>query len=188
MATQSHRSNGPRGPYDSGTAGIQSTRVDCLGPRLRIRCRAVLLDPPECWGMGTRAYMTSSGTNNVRAGGSWIGILLLHLRRVAADRRPGAGGGLRCRFRRRARWLRHTLLLRRRSRSTVTCTIRNFPASNPLTTNISFFGNNRHVLAGHLRQRRVHGQHVVQPAIRRATSSGSPTARRARSSRAARTS
>ena len=31
MATQSLRSNGPGGPYDGGTAGIQSRR-DCLVP------------------------------------------------------------------------------------------------------------------------------------------------------------
>src|SRR5690349_3595685 len=59
MAAQSHRSNGPGGPYDGGTAGIQSRRGL---PR------------------GTRAEMSSSNTNNVRPNGSWIAILLDKLR------------------------------------------------------------------------------------------------------------
>src|SRR5689334_11201787 len=59
MAAQSHRSNGPGGPHDGGTAGIQSRRGL---PR------------------GTRAEMSSSNTNNVRPNGSWIAILLDKLR------------------------------------------------------------------------------------------------------------
>ena len=60
------------------------------------------------------------------------------------------------------------------------CTIRNFPASNPLTSNISFLRQQPHELAGHLRQRRAYGQHVLQLNLR-GTRSGSSTARPTRS-------
>ena len=69
MAAQSHRSNGLRGPYDGGTAGIQSTTwTDSVPPA------------DELLAMGTRAHMTSSSTTHVGAGYSRIAILLDKLR------------------------------------------------------------------------------------------------------------
>src|SRR5207247_5663080 len=99
------------------------------------------LPATNCLVMGTRAYMTSSGTIHV------VGLQVdrnpaFHLRTVAADRHPGAGGGrLRCRSRRRDR------------RQGQPCSSRGyrdrrqlhdpeFWGVQPLTSNISFLGNN----------------------------------------------
>src|SRR5216684_7297718 len=122
MAAQSHRSNGPGGPYDGGTAGIQSRRGL---PR------------------GTRAEMTSSKTNNARPRGSWIKILLFPLVVLLLSAVPAQA--------------QSTVNCPSQSGPVIdgfvnpvppvnvqidgNCTFRNFPASNPLTTNIQFFGN-----------------------------------------------
>src|SRR5438067_4558423 len=128
MAAQSHRSNGLRGPYDGGTAGIQFTAWTASVPS-------------ELLGKGTREYMTASGKNNVRVGYGWIKILLFALALsplatvpARADNCVADRGGVIDGF------------VNPISPSQINidgnCTIRNFPASNPLTSNISFFGNN----------------------------------------------
>src|SRR5712671_5941880 len=70
MATQSHRSNGPRGTLRRRDRRNPVHRVDCLGASRR-RTRLV---------MATGAYMISSSTIHVSAGYSWIAILLDKLR------------------------------------------------------------------------------------------------------------
>src|SRR5229473_2248561 len=70
MASQSHRSNGPRGTLRRRDRRNPVHRVDCLGASRR-RTRLV---------MATGAYMISSSTIHVSAGYSWIAILLDKLR------------------------------------------------------------------------------------------------------------
>ena len=81
--------------------------------------------------------MTSSGTNNVRAGGSWIGILLfafavslLTAAPARADDCVADLGGVIDGF--------VTPVAPSQIQIDGNCTIRNFPASNPLSTNFSF--------------------------------------------------
>src|SRR6266849_499521 len=87
--------------------------------------------------------MTSSGTNHVRVGYSWIGILLFAfaMSLLTADPARGAdacpsplNGGVIDGFVNPVPPAQINIV--------GNCTIRNFPASNPLTSNISFFGNN----------------------------------------------
>src|SRR5216684_3087935 len=87
--------------------------------------------------------MTSSGTNHVRVGYSWIGILLFAfaMSLLTADPARGAdacpsplNGGVIDGFVNPVPPAQIDIV--------GNCTIRNFPASNPLTSNISFFGNN----------------------------------------------
>src|SRR5713101_4033592 len=124
MATQSHRSNGPGGPYDGGTAGIQSRRGL---PR------------------GTRAEMTSSKTNNARPRGRWIKILLFAFGLLLLSAVPAQAqsiGGCVANFGGVIDGLVNPVPP---SQINIdgNCTIRNFPASNPLTSNISFAGTGR---------------------------------------------
>src|SRR5437879_9064229 len=124
VAAQSHRSNGPGGPYDGGTAGIQSRRGL---PR------------------GTRAEMTSSKTNNARPRGTWIKILLFPLVLLllsAVPARAQSVGGCVANF---GRVIDGFVNPVPPSQINIdgNCTIRNFPASNPLTSNISFPGTGR---------------------------------------------
>src|SRR5712671_862182 len=88
--------------------------------------------------------MTSSNTNNARPRGSWIKILLfafglLLLSAVPAHAQSVGGcvanfGGVIDGF--------VNPVPPSQINIDGNCTIRNFPASNPLTSNISFFGNN----------------------------------------------
>src|SRR5437879_3458746 len=124
VAAQSHRSNGPGGPYDGGTAGIQSRRGL---PR------------------GTRAEMTSSKTNNARPRGTWIKILLFPLVLLLLSAVPARGqsvGGCVANF---GGVIDGFVNPVPPSQINIdgNCTIRNFPASNPLTSNISFTGTGR---------------------------------------------
>src|SRR5229473_1628779 len=93
---------------------------------------------------GTRAEMTSSNTNNARPRGSWIKILLFPLVVLLLSAVPAQA--------------QSTVNCPSQSGPVIdgfvnpvppvnvqidgNCTFRNFPASNPLTTNIQFFGNN----------------------------------------------
>jgi uncharacterized repeat protein (TIGR01451 family) len=85
--------------------------------------------------------MTSRGTQLVRAGGSWIGILLftlavslLHAAPAQADECVLDYGGV----------IDGNVVNPAPSQINIdgNCTIRNFTGSNPLTSNISWFGNN----------------------------------------------
>src|SRR5215472_15733475 len=85
--------------------------------------------------------MTSSDTNNARPRGSWIKILLFPLAlllltavQAHADGCAAGHGGLIDGFVNPVPPVNINI--------DGNCTFRNFPASNPLTTNISFFGNN----------------------------------------------
>ena len=85
--------------------------------------------------------MTFSGTNNVRAGYSrWIGIMLFAFAMLLLTVTPAhaqdctASGGVIDGF--------VNPVPPSQIQIVGNCTIRNFPASNPLTSNISFYGNN----------------------------------------------
>src|SRR5205807_1364281 len=128
MAAQSHRSNGLRGPYDGGTAGIQSTAWTTSVP-----------PADELLGYGNEASM-SSGTKHVRVGNR-IAILLFAIAMsllsavpARADNCVANHGGVIDGF--------VNPVPPSQIQIDGNCTIRNFPASNPLTSNISFFGNN----------------------------------------------
>src|SRR5215475_11649815 len=107
--------------------------MDCLGPtRRRI-----------AWQWGTRAYMSSSGAIRVM-GNSWIKILLFTcalLPLTALPARAQSVGGCVANFGGVIDGFVNPV-----SPSQINldgnCTIRNFPATNPLTSNISWFGNN----------------------------------------------
>src|SRR5262245_49380662 len=93
---------------------------------------------------GTRAYMTSASKNNVRVGYSWIGILLFTCVVSLLTATPAqAQSSVDCVADRRGVI---DGLVNPVSPSQINidgnCTIRNFPASNPLTSNISWYGNN----------------------------------------------
>src|SRR6266700_834892 len=88
--------------------------------------------------------MTTSDTNNARPRGSWIKILLfafgLLLLSAASSQAQStvncvadSGGGIDGLV---------NPVPPAQMNIYCNCTIRNFPASNPLTSNISFFGNN----------------------------------------------
>src|SRR5262245_12342984 len=93
--------------------------------------------------MGTRAYMTFSGTIK-RVGVSWIGILLFAFAYLLLTATPAqAQGGVDC-VADRGGLIDGFVNPVSPSQINIdgNCTIRNFPASNPLTSNISWFGNN----------------------------------------------
>src|SRR5712691_11015851 len=131
MATQSHRSKGPRDPTTAGPP--ESSPGRGLPRSFRRRIRLV---------MATGAYMTSSGTNHVRVGYSWIGILLFAfamslLTAVPAHAQSTVNcsqvpGGVIDGFVNPVPPVNVQI--------DANCTFKNFPASNPLTTNIQFFG------------------------------------------------
>ncbi|HKD01379.1 MAG TPA: hypothetical protein VKB77_03085, partial [Terriglobales bacterium] len=93
---------------------------------------------------GMRAWMISSDTNNARPRGSWIRILLFLFAPLLltlltsvparADNCVANHGGVIDGFVNPVPPVNINI--------DGNCTFRNFPASNPLTTNISFFGNN----------------------------------------------
>src|SRR5262245_5959390 len=94
--------------------------------------------------MGTRAYMTLSGIIHVRVGRSWIGILLFTFAYLLLTTSPAqAQGGVNC-VADRGGVIDGFVNPVSPSQINIdgNCTIRNFPASNPLTSNISWFGNN----------------------------------------------
>src|SRR5258708_10251849 len=89
--------------------------------------------------------MTSSSTNHVRVGYSWIGILLFPLVLLllsAVPRLAQSVGGCVANFGGVIDGLVNPVPP---SQINIdgNCTIRNFPASNPLTSNISFAGTGR---------------------------------------------
>src|SRR5262245_38578661 len=93
--------------------------------------------------MGTRVYMTFSGTIK-RVGVSWIGILLFTFAYLVLTATPAqAQGGVNC-VADRGGDINGFANPVSPSQINIdgNCTIRNFPASNPLTSNISWFGNN----------------------------------------------
>ena len=85
--------------------------------------------------------MTSSGANYVRAGYSWIGILLFTLALSLLAAAPARAEDCVADF---GGVIDGNVVNPPPSQIQIdgNCTIRNFPASNPLTSNISFFGNN----------------------------------------------
>src|SRR5262245_15419626 len=94
--------------------------------------------------MGTRAYMTLSGIIHVRVGRSWIAILLFTFAYLLLTTTPAqAQGGVDC-VADRGGVIDGFVNPVSPSQINIdgSCTIRNFPASNPLTSNISWFGNN----------------------------------------------
>src|SRR6266571_955166 len=134
MATQSHRSNGPRGPTTAGPP--ESSPQRGLTRSLPATNRLV---------SGTRAWMTSSNTNNARLRGSWIKILLFAfglLLLSAVPARAQSVGGCVANF---GGVIDGFVNPVPPSQINIdgNCTIRNFPASNPLTSNISFTGTGR---------------------------------------------
>src|SRR5438874_6139115 len=134
MATQSHRSNGSRGPYDGGTAGLQSTTWT-----------AFVLPATNSLGNRNEGVMISSGTIHVKVGKSWIGILLFLfalLLLTAVPARAQSVGGCVANF---GGVIDGFVNPAPPSQINIdgNCTIRNFPASNPLTSNISFSGTGR---------------------------------------------
>src|SRR6266705_72170 len=134
MATQSHRSNGPRGPTTAGPP--ESSPQRGLTRSLPATNRLV---------SGTRAEMTSSDTNNARPRGSWIKILLFAfglLLLSAVPARAQSVGGCVANF---GGVIDGFVNPVPPSQINIdgNCTIRNFPASNPLTSNISFTGTGR---------------------------------------------
>ena len=95
--------------------------------------------------MATGAYMTSSGTNHGKAGYSWIRILLFAfavLLLSAVPARAQSAGGCVANFGGVIDGFANPVPP---SQINIdgNCTIRNFPASNPLTSNISFDGTGR---------------------------------------------
>src|SRR2546427_13292857 len=134
MATQSHRSNGPRGPTTAGPPESSPQRGLTRS-----------LPATNCLVMGTRAWMTSSDTNNARPRGSWIKILLFAfglLLLSAVPARAQSVGGCVANF---GGVIDGFVNPVPPSQINIdgNCTIRNFPASNPLTSNISFSGTGR---------------------------------------------
>ena len=91
--------------------------------------------------MGTRAYMTSRGAKRVRGGLSWIGILLCTFAVSLLTAAPAQAEDCVADF---GGVIDGTVVNPAPSQIQIdgNCTIRNFTASNPLTSNISFFGNN----------------------------------------------
>src|SRR5687768_5409338 len=90
--------------------------------------------------------MTSSGTNQVRVGYSWIGILLFTLALSLLSAAPARAddcvadhGGVIDGF-------VNVPVSPAQINIDGNCTIRNYPASNPLTSNFSFVGTTRDLL------------------------------------------
>src|SRR3989475_147832 len=134
MATQSHRSNGPRGPTTAGPPESSPQRGLTRS-----------LPATNCLVEGTRAWMTSSKTNNARPRGSWIRILLFPLVLLLLSAVPAHAqsvGGCVANF---GGVIDGFVNPVPPSQINIdgNCTIRNFPASNPLTSNISFTGTGR---------------------------------------------
>src|SRR2546423_503792 len=128
---------GPEGPMTAGPPDSSPQRG--LPSSFRRRIRLVI---------GTRAYMVSSGTIHVRVGKSWIGILLFLfalLLLTAVPARAQSVGGCVANF---GGVIDGFVNPAPPSQINIdgNCTIRNFPASNPLTSNISFDGTLRGVL------------------------------------------
>src|SRR5262252_276702 len=136
MATQSHRSNGPRGAL---------RRRDRRNP---VQAQTASFPVKVALVSGTRAWMISSDTNNTRPRGSWIrillflfGLLLLTLLTSAPAHAQSVGGcvanfgGVIDGF--------VNPVPPSQINIDGNCTIRNFPASNPLTSNSSFTGTGR---------------------------------------------
>src|SRR5262249_44133818 len=88
--------------------------------------------------------MTSIGTIHVRVGNSWIGILLFAFAFLLLTATPAqAQGGVDC-VAERGGVIDGFVNPVSPSQINIdgNCTIRNFPATNPLTSNISWYGNN----------------------------------------------
>src|SRR5262245_16668096 len=130
MATQSHRSNGPRGPTTAGPPESSPRRgLPRSLPRRRNRSAS-----------GARASMVSGGTHRSRGGVRWLRVLPLGLvlsllavaPALALDCVAGAGGII------------DGFVNYPNPPAQINidgnCTIRNYPASNPLTSNISWYG------------------------------------------------
>src|SRR6516165_6893038 len=120
--------------------------------------------------MATGAYMTSSGTNHGKAGYSWIRILLFAfavLLLSAVPARAQSAGGCVANF---GGVINGFVNPVPPSQINIdgNCTIENFPASNPLTSNISFAGTGRGWLVifdnvdfiGNLSCDKVHGNFI----------------------------
>src|SRR5215813_9132325 len=89
--------------------------------------------------------MTSSGTIHVRVGNSWIGILLFAFAFLLLTATPAqAQGGVDC-VADRGGVIDGFVNPVPPSQINIdgNCTIKNFPATNPLTSNISFAGTGR---------------------------------------------
>jgi large repetitive protein len=119
---------------------------------------------------GTRAEMSSSNTNNAKPRGSWIKILLLAFGLLLLSAVPARGqsvGGCVANF---GGVIDGFVNPVPPSQINIdgNCTIRNFPASNPLTSNISFTGTGRGWLVifdnvdftGNLSCDKVHGNFI----------------------------
>src|SRR5215475_11556672 len=157
MATQSHRSNGLRGPTTAGPPESSPGATASFPMKF-------------AGGNGTRAYMTSTDTHNTKPRGSWIKILLfafalLLLSAVPARAQSVGGcvanlGGVIDGF--------VNPVPPSQINIDGNCTIRNFPASNPLTSNVSFTGTGRGWLVvfdnvdfiGNLSCDKVHGNFI----------------------------
>src|SRR5215510_12147518 len=157
MATQSHRSNGLRGPTTAGPPESSPGATASFPMKF-------------AGGNGTRAYMTSTDPHNTKPRGSWIKILLfafalLLLSAVPARAQSVGGcvanlGGVIDGF--------VNPVPPSQINIDGNCTIRNFPASNPLTSNVSFTGTGRGWLVvfdnvdfiGNLSCDKVHGNFI----------------------------
>src|SRR5215813_12242213 len=132
MATQSHRSNGLRGPTTAGPPESSPGATASFPMKF-------------AGGNGTRALMTSGNTNKPRPRGSWIKILLFAfalLLLTAVPARAQSVGGCVANF---GGVIDGFVNPVPPSQINIdgNCTIQNFPASNPLTSNISFAGTGR---------------------------------------------
>src|SRR5262245_20019001 len=122
---------GHAGPMTAGPPE-SSSHLDCLGPHRR----------HELPGKGTREYMTAGCTTHGRVRYKWIvtllfafAISLLGATEARAEERCVADlGGVVDGF--------VTPNPPSQIQIDGNCIIRNFPASNPLRTNFSFYGNN----------------------------------------------
>src|SRR5688572_27248338 len=128
MATQSHRSNGPTGPMTAGPPESSPHQLWPVSPSV---------PATHSLGNGTRASMIANGRNYVKVGCSWIGILLFAFALSLLTAAPAQaedcvadlGGVLDGAI---------TPVPPSQIQIDGNCTIRNFTAANPLTTNFSF--------------------------------------------------
>jgi large repetitive protein len=86
--------------------------------------------------------MTSSGTINVRVSNGWIGILLFAIALLLLSAVPARADDCNADHGGVIDGFVNVPVPPSQINIDGNCTIRNFPASNPLTSNISFFGNN----------------------------------------------
>src|SRR5262249_33471526 len=128
MATQSHRSNGASSPMTAGPPKSSAQRA------------ASVPITTNRFVSGTGAQMISNDINNVRPHGRWIKILLFPLALLLlsavpahADNCVADWGGVIDGY--------VNPVPPAQVQIDGNCTFRNFPASNPLTTNMSFFTN-----------------------------------------------